>query len=92
MLLAFGWLVYELTHDPLYLGLIGLAEAIPALGLALPSGWIVDHGRPLAIYRRALACSVLSAALTGGPRVRHVTRIDINRTSAPERMSTSSSL
>ncbi len=60
---SIGWLVYELTHDPLYLGLIGLAEAVPALGLALPSGWIVDHGTPLAIYRRALACSAASAAL-----------------------------
>lgn len=60
---SIGWLVYEITHDPLYLGLIGLAEAAPALGFALPSGWIVDHGRLMAIYRRALTGSALSAVL-----------------------------
>ena len=29
------WKVYELTGDPLYLGLIGLMEIIPALSMAL---------------------------------------------------------
>ena len=32
-----GWQVYELTHDPLTLGLIGLAEALPFIGFALPA-------------------------------------------------------
>jgi hypothetical protein len=30
-----GWHIYKLTQDPLSLGLIGLAEAIPALCIAL---------------------------------------------------------
>jgi len=60
---SIGWLVYEITHDPLYLGLIGLAEAAPALGFALPSGWIVDHGKPMSIYRWALTGSALSGVL-----------------------------
>lgn len=55
-----GWRMYDLTHDPLSLGLIGLAEAFPALGLALFAGHIVDHGRPLSIYRKTLAVSLLS--------------------------------
>jgi MFS family permease len=38
-----GWQVYELTHDPLSLGLIGLAEAIPFLSVALYSGHIADR-------------------------------------------------
>jgi hypothetical protein len=29
-----GWQVYTLTHDPLMLGLVGLAEAIPAIVFA----------------------------------------------------------
>ena len=37
-----GWQVYELTRDPFSLGLIGLAEAIPAILTALISGHIVD--------------------------------------------------
>jgi MFS family permease len=37
-----GWWLYELTNDPLAMGLIGLAEAVPAVGLALYSGHIID--------------------------------------------------
>lgn len=37
-----GWQVYSLTKDPFSLGLIGLAEAIPAILTALISGHIVD--------------------------------------------------
>lgn len=38
-----GWQVYSLTHDPLSLGLIGLAEAIPFISVALYSGHIADR-------------------------------------------------
>ncbi|MGI9533146.1 MFS transporter [Lutimonas sp.] len=37
------WQVYAMTGDPLYLGLIGLMEIIPALGMALFAGHIVDQ-------------------------------------------------
>lgn len=37
-----AWWMYELTNDPLNIGMIGLAEAIPAVGLALYGGYIVD--------------------------------------------------
>ncbi len=38
-----SWLVYEKTHDPLSLGIIGLAEAIPAISLSLYGGHIADR-------------------------------------------------
>ncbi len=38
-----GWHIYQLTHDALSLGLIGLTEAIPALGIALIAGHIADN-------------------------------------------------
>lgn len=38
-----GWHIYELTHDPLALGLIGLAEVIPYFACALFAGYAVDH-------------------------------------------------
>ncbi len=38
-----SWLIYDITKDTLALGLIGLTEAIPALGLALPGGIIADR-------------------------------------------------
>lgn len=37
-----GWQIYELTKDPLSLGLIGLAEAIPAIGVSLYAGHLAD--------------------------------------------------
>ncbi|MDB4914752.1 MAG: transporter [Gemmatimonadetes bacterium] len=38
-----GWQVYEITHDPLSLGLIGLAEALPFIAIALPAGYVADR-------------------------------------------------
>ncbi|MGQ0443159.1 MAG: MFS transporter [Methylophilaceae bacterium] len=38
-----GWHIYELTRDPLALGLIGLAEVIPYFCFALFAGHAVDH-------------------------------------------------
>jgi MFS family permease len=40
---AIGWQVYSIDHDPFDLGLIGLAEFLPLLVLALPAGQIADH-------------------------------------------------
>ncbi|MEC3906175.1 MFS transporter [Tamlana sp. 2201CG12-4] len=37
------WQVYTLTKDPLYLGIIGLMEIIPAFTMALFAGHIVDQ-------------------------------------------------
>lgn len=61
--IVLGWRMYELTKDPLYLGLIGLVEAVPALSLALPAGFIVDHSNPLKIYRRVVTVSLASGLL-----------------------------
>ena len=38
-----GWQIYELTHDKLALGLIGLAEALPFIGFALYAGHVADR-------------------------------------------------
>lgn len=40
---ALGWQAYARTQDPLTLGLIGLAEFLPALILALPAGHLADR-------------------------------------------------
>jgi MFS family permease len=40
--MAVGWQIYELTKSPLYLGFAGLAEALPALGIALYAGHVAD--------------------------------------------------
>jgi MFS family permease len=37
-----AWQVYDLTNDPLSLGLIGLSEAIPSIGVSLYAGHVAD--------------------------------------------------
>ena len=38
-----GWHLYQLTHDALALGLIGLAEVVPYFSFALFAGHAIDH-------------------------------------------------
>lgn len=65
-----GWQIYSLTGDPFMLGLIGLAEALPAIISALFSGHVVDTGNPKIIYRICfgmLALNIITlTALSGG--------------------------
>src|SRR5437870_8811302 len=46
-----SWQVYEVTKDPLSLGLIGLAEALPFIGVALYAGHVADRAprQPIAL-------------------------------------------
>lgn len=41
--MALGWEMYERTGNPLWVGLIGLARALPVVLMALPAGHIIDH-------------------------------------------------
>jgi MFS family permease len=63
-----GWQVYSVTHDPLALGLIGLAEALPFIGFALPAGHLADRmdrrRLSLAALLVLVACSVALFTLT----------------------------
>lgn len=43
MTVTVGWHIYEITHDPLSLGLVGLAEVLPYFASALFAGYAVDH-------------------------------------------------
>ena len=43
MAVVVGWHIYEITHDTLALGLIGLAEVVPYFATALFAGHAVDH-------------------------------------------------
>jgi MFS family permease len=74
-----SWQVYALTHDPLSLGLIGLAEALPFIGFALPAGHVADRARRLVIVRLALAallgCSASLLWFTLQPGVLHPGRV-----------------
>src|SRR6476660_2468542 len=56
-----GWQGYSRAHDPLVLGLIGLAEFIPAVVLALPAGHAADSHDRRRVTALGLAVVVAAA-------------------------------
>jgi MFS family permease len=63
-----GWYIYHLTKDPLSLGLIGLAEAIPSIGIALYGGYVADKSNKKVLLKRVLSgmfvCSFILLLIT----------------------------
>ncbi len=68
---AIGWQMYELTGSSFELGLIGLVQFIPAVGLFVPTGhaadrydrrWVSATSQSL----EAIAVAVLTVAMMGG--------------------------
>jgi MFS family permease len=55
---ALAWQIYEITGDPFQLGLVGLAEFLPAALLALPAGHLADR-----VDRRRLILAGVAAEL-----------------------------
>ena len=53
------WEVYNLTKDPLSLGLIGLCEVIPAISMALFAGHIVDQNEKKKLFVLAVSAFLL---------------------------------
>ena len=65
---AVGWQVYELTRDPLDLGLIGLSQFLPFVVLILPAGQIADRRDRRRIitwcYATEVSCALLLLSFT----------------------------
>lgn len=55
-----GWWVYNLTNDPLAIGMIGLSEIIPAISLALYAGHVIDISEKRRLLLRGLALYILA--------------------------------
>ncbi|MGE5338756.1 MAG: MFS transporter, partial [Gemmatimonadota bacterium] len=71
LMVALGWQMYELTRSAWDLGLVGLAQFVPALALALVAGHVIDRHPRHVIIAACLALQtavalVLVAATTGG--------------------------
>jgi MFS family permease len=63
IVVAIGWQVYAIHKDPLDLGLVGLAEFLPLLILALPAGQIADRFPRRTVVAVGLVLQGLIAAL-----------------------------
>lgn len=58
-----GWYIYHLTKDPLSLGMIGLSEAIPAIGIALYGGYIADKSEKTKLLRVIISGMLLCSSV-----------------------------
>jgi MFS family permease len=64
---AIGWQIYDLTHAPIALGFIGLAQFLPMLLLTLPAGDIADrHDRRMLLAASFGVMMVTAAILLAG--------------------------
>src|SRR2546430_10421035 len=59
---TFAWMVWEVTHDPLYLGYLGLAQGVPLVVFQLFGGVLADRMNRL---RLLISTQVLTAATLG---------------------------
>lgn len=63
-----GYYIYQRTHEPLALAMIGLVEAIPSVGIALYGGYVADKsekkGLLLKIFGVMWICSVVMFLIT----------------------------
>ena len=72
---AIGWHVYEVTRRPLDLGLVGLAQFLPAAALSLVAGQVadrVDKRKILLVYHLgmvAASAALFAIARSGTPSV-----------------------
>jgi MFS family permease len=74
---AVGWLMYELTRSPFQLGLVGLVQFIPSIGLFLATGHAADrYDRRTIVFIaqvfEALAVTMLAFATATGRLTPHL--------------------
>ena len=62
MSVSVAWQVYDITHSTFYLGIVGLAQFLPALALVLVTGLVADRFNRRVILALCLALEVLAAA------------------------------
>ena len=56
-----SWQIYRLTHSAMALGLVGLVEVVPVVGLMLPAGQLADRFSRRRVTLLALAVTCLCA-------------------------------
>jgi MFS family permease len=73
-----GWHVYQLSRNPLDLGLVGLAQFIPFVLLVLPAGHVADRFNRIQVLRTAYSVGAMSVgmllwfAMSGSTNVRYI--------------------
>lgn len=60
---AIGWQLYDLTQDPLDLGLVGLVQFVPVVALSLLVGHVADRYDRRAVIRACFAVEAVAAVV-----------------------------
>jgi len=58
-----GWWMYELTSAPFAIGLVGLAEVVPALSLALYAGHVIDISEKRKLLLKGISAYLFCGAI-----------------------------
>lgn len=58
--MSVGWYLYEITGNALSLGWVGLSEVVPAIGLALYAGHVIDKSDKRTMLLRGICCYLLA--------------------------------
>jgi MFS family permease len=58
-----GWWMYNLTNAPFAIGLLGLAEVLPALSLALYAGHVIDISEKKSLLRTGMLLYLVCALI-----------------------------
>ncbi|WP_138993582.1 MFS transporter [Larkinella sp. C7] len=58
-----GYELYKMTHDPLALGLVGLAEALPFIAMSLFGGHLADRREKRSILQVSLSVIILGSVI-----------------------------
>lgn len=62
-IVVLGFYLYQLTKSPFSLGLLGLSEAVPAIGIALYGGYIADKSEKKKMLIRIYSAVLLSTLI-----------------------------
>ena len=65
VIFSIAWYIYELTHDKLSIGLLGLSEILPAIVLSLYAGHIIDKSDKRTMLLRTMGLYCVTAILLG---------------------------
>jgi len=60
---AIAWRVYDIAHDPLALGLVGLCQFAPIFALTLPAGDVADRYDPRRVFSWSLGALAVSGVV-----------------------------
>ncbi|MFZ9743321.1 MAG: MFS transporter [Chitinophagaceae bacterium] len=58
-----SWKVFEITHDPFSIGLIGLVEFVPSVIMAIYSGYIIDKSDKKKLLHISISANLLLTIL-----------------------------